>query len=41
MMGFAAAAFGWSPQVFWSSTAHEYFATYEVWLKLNPRQDQD
>ena len=35
MMGLAAAAFQWSPAVFWGATPHEYFAAYEVWREMN------
>lgn len=34
-MGLAAVAFHWSPDVFWNSTPHEFFAAYEVYEKMN------
>jgi len=35
MMGLAAAAFHWTPQTYWASTRHEYFAAYESWRLMN------
>jgi hypothetical protein len=34
-MGLAAAAFHWTPQTYWASTRHEFFAAYEAWHKMN------
>lgn len=40
-MGIAGAAWGWSGEQFANSTPHEFFAAYEVWLKLLPQQQAD
>jgi hypothetical protein len=34
-MGLAGAAFHWTPQTYWASTRHEFFAAYEAWRKMN------
>lgn len=39
MMGLAAAAFNWSAAQFWASTAHEYWAAYEIWREMNHSSD--
>lgn len=39
MMGLAAAAFHWTPNTYWSSTRHEYFAAYEAWRLMNTPAD--
>jgi hypothetical protein len=34
-MGIAAAAFHWTPDIFWNSTPHEYWAAYEVYREMH------
>ncbi len=40
-MGIAACAFHWSPDIFWASTPHEWWAAYEVWREMNKKPDED
>jgi hypothetical protein len=39
MMGLAFAAFHWSTEDFWASTAHEFFSGYEVWQEMNSTEN--
>lgn len=38
-MGIAAAAFHWSPETYWRSTRHEFFAAYEALEAMNAPPD--
>lgn len=40
MMGLAIVEFGWTGPQFMASTAHEYFAAYEVWWAMNKPAEQ-
>lgn len=34
-MGIACGVLGWTPKVFWRSTPHEFWATFEAWEEAN------
>ncbi|PZR83601.1 MAG: hypothetical protein DI537_34715 [Stutzerimonas stutzeri] len=41
LMGTAAAALGWRPSEFWSSTPHEFWAAIEGWQAMHCVSDDD
>ena len=38
-MGVAGLLFGWSPEQFWRSTAHEFWANFEAHEEINKPAD--
>jgi len=39
-MGVALDAFGWSPDIFWSATPHEFWSMVEARQEANKRQNR-
>lgn len=39
MMGLAAYFLHWTPDVFWSSTPHEFWAAYEIIEEAHPTKE--
>lgn len=39
-MGIAAICFRWTPEVFWNSTAHEWWAAFEVYQEMHKQSEE-